>query len=420
MQLLLTMIKNNIKLTIIMKNEKLLKITVIFAFILQLIFSCSIGNETEDYVSDQKYFVELSMAKEIAGRIPFETRKGSIAYKGKNSNSAKKTIKTIHEIKNDKGKTSFYVINYDEGGFLLLSADRRTQPILRFSDYGNFEINELAYPSGLKFWMKDTKKQITDIQNSNIEQSETNKLAWEKAEISFSISNDEISSKPIDPLPDCYEHEVTTTVEPLLNSIWHQDGVFNDAIPSIICNGVSIEPLAGCGPIAMAQVMRYYERPTNYNWSLMSLTTGTTTTANFIKDIHDAIWIEDSNYPIYNCNRETGVSASVVVDVLKNQFNYTYASLANFNSDIIESQLLRNRPVIIAGQNGATGLGHMWVCDGFSQTTYYFDNCSGVVESPFFHMNWGYWNGTYNGYYLSTNLNPGNANYSNNKKMITI
>jgi hypothetical protein len=141
------------------------------------VFSCTQDNEHENSnVLSQENFVELSQVKEIVSGISFTN-------KCKSSNNddvtiTTKNVESIHEIMNEKGKTSFYVINYIEGGFVILSADKRTKPILAFSEENNFVVDENSYSPELKFWIKDAKKQITYIQNSNIEQSETEKLAW--------------------------------------------------------------------------------------------------------------------------------------------------------------------------------------------------------------------------------------------------
>jgi len=73
---------------------------------------------------------------------------------------------------------SFYIINYNEGGFVLLSADKRAQPIIGFPENDNFLVDFESMPEGLQFWIDDTKKQITDIQNSDLKQSEKDKNAW--------------------------------------------------------------------------------------------------------------------------------------------------------------------------------------------------------------------------------------------------
>lgn len=307
-------------------------------------------------------------------------------------------------------------LNYVEGGFVILSADKRTEPILGFSEDNKFIIDENSHPPGLKFWINDAKSQITEIQNSNIEQSEKEKVAWEKVQTSGIIKTSKTSAK--EPPIECYEHTEINTNGPLMSSNWHQTGGFNDALPFITCNGTNFQVLAGCVPIAMGQVMRYYEYPDSYDWTLMPLTSwgATTTTANFIADIHDAIGQIYSGQPMYDCDA-TGVSASANMgNVLKNQFNYSSASWAGYDRHVVESNIANyDRPVILSGDNGTTG--HMWVCDGYRRTIYHFDDCTGVHYLKF-HMNWGWLNGNNNGWYSFDNFNPGNTHYNNNKKMI--
>ena len=391
--------------------------SVFLIFTLLLMFSCSQDYETENTNIDlQENFVELSKAKDIAEEIYFENKTNTSSSNKRTSNkSTKRTIKNLNEIKNGKGKTSFYVINYNEGGFIILSADKRIEPIIGYSENSKFDTDEGLYPLGLKFWIEDTKKQITGIQNSNIEQSDVVKLAWEKVEHSLTSSNNSIFAKPIDPDPDCYEHEVTVTVGPLLYSTWGQLGGFNDALPFITCDGFPFQVFAGCVPIAMGQVMKYYEHPTNYTWTSMPWPSATATTANFISDIHDAIDNVYPDNPSYFCDG-TGVSTSANMgNVLKTEFDYSFADWGNYDYLTVKSNLDNNRPVILSGDNGVAG--HMWVCDGYTQTSYYFDDCTGIVYYPRFYMNWG-WDGNFNGYYAYYNFNPANTNFNNNKKMI--
>lgn len=399
-----------------MKKIKHTNWLVILIFISLFIFSCSKDNDLElTNISTQENFVELSLVKEIANNIPFTSKKESLKKSERNTSFETKTVESIHESKNKKGKTSFYIINYTEGGFVILSADKRTQPILGVSENTKFIIDENSYPPGLKFWLNDAKKQITDIQNSNIEQSERERIAWEKVQTKSIIKTSNFAAK--EPPIECYEHTETYTKGPLLSSNWHQTGTFNNSLPFITCNGANFQVLAGCVPIAMGQVMRYYEYPSNYDWASMPLTSwGTSiTTANFIADIHAGIDLMYSGQPMYNCDA-TGVSASANMgNVLKSQFNYSSASWSGYDRHVVESNIANfNRPVILSGDNGTTG--HMWVCDGYRRTVYLFDDCTGVHYLKF-HMNWG-WGGTYNGWYSFDNFNPGNTNYNNNKKMI--
>lgn len=398
-----------------MKNFKNNKQFVLL-FLLGIVFySCSKDeqSQTKAELQNNENFVELIQAKEIGGDIYFSSITTSAkANKSETVISSKRTIKTISEAKNDNGITSYYIINYNEGGFILLSADNRIQPILAYSEEGKFEIDETAYPEGLKFWMDDAKKQISEIQNSKIKQSSEDKIAWEK--IQYILTNQSLFSKE-DPI-DCYDHTETYTVGPFLNTKWQQEGGFNDALTYIGCGGYYRQVYAGCVPIAMAQVMKYYQYPTNYNWSLMPLTSATTTTANFIADIHTAINNVYNDSPVYSCAVTSVYPDKDMGYVLRSQFNYSSANYANYNSTTVRNNLTSGKPVILAGDNGISS-GHMWVCDGYRDTTFHFADCTGALYRHF-HMNWGWENGDNNGWFLYDNFNPNGTNYNSHKKMI--
>lgn len=397
-----------------MKKIKPTNQLVILILISIFLFSCSRDSEGDNEIENssisiQENFVGLSEAKDIAIGFSFPTKNKAINAKG--TISSTKTVENIHEMKNKNGKTSFYVINYKEGGFVLLSADNRTQPILAFSKDNKFVVDESQYPPGLKFWVDDAKKQIADIQNSNIVQSEKEKHLWEHVQIQNTLAN-----KRDDPVPPCYDHTEQHVKGPLLNSKWYQTGGFNDDLPYITCNGVQFQVYAGCVPIAMGQVMRYHQYPTSYNWSAMPTTYATSTTSSFIEDIHYAIDNVYNGEPFYDCDG-TGVSASANMgNVLKTQFNYTSANSANYNSSTVIGNIESNRPVLLSGFNNEN-IGHMWVCDGYLRIQYYFDDCTGAVNQ-YFHMNWGWLNGLYNDWYSFNNFNPGNTNYNNNRSMV--
>ena len=341
-------------------------------------------------------FVELSEVQKIAESLNFSTNKAKKKSISKN-NEQNKNVKEIKEIKNNSQKVNFYIINYVEGGFVLLSADKRTQPILGFSDKGNFSLEDKDIPEGLQFWVNDAKKQISDIQNSQIKQSKKEKKAWDEE--------------------GCTENTETITVGPLLNTTWHQQGGFNDALPYITCNSNPYQVLAGCVPIAMAQVMKYHEYPTSYNWSSMPNTYGTTTTANLISDLHTEISTMYGGSPnplSYSCTPSTGVSAGANMgSVLKNDFNYTTADWASYNYQTVKSDITYGKPVILSGSN--TSSGHMWVADGHKTITYTYEDCYSI-SYLYFNMNWG-WYGSSDGWFAFDNFNPNNT-YNNNKKMI--
>jgi len=102
-------------------------------------------------------------------------------------------------------------------------------------------------------------------------------------------------------------------------------------------------------------------------------------------------------------------------DVVKDQFGYSNAITDDYDYNTVESNIDNDRPVILSGFDATEG-GHSWVCDGYRQSNYYYEDCS-MVSLLHFHMVWGA--GITNvGWYVYNNFNPGNLSYNNDKSMI--
>lgn len=385
--------------------------TLLFFFLLLIIFSCSKDNESENLkINKQKNFIESALAKEIASEILFKTENNSPISKSTSTSLRKKNIEGINEVKNDQGNTVFYIINYKEKGYILLSADNREQPILAFSEDSQFVLDEDAKAFGLKSWIDNAKKEITRIQHSTSEQTQERKLQWKQ--VKNMLANNNIFSKI--PADQCYEHTTTVTKGPFLQSTWSQRDGFNSALKYIFCNGTNFQIDAGCVPIAMAQVMKYYQYPTNYNWSAMPFKDATLTTANFISDIHNAIDSEYPGSPVSDCYG-TGVSyRRDMATVLKNKFKYTSATTDFYNYLTVKANLEAGKPVLLSGFGNYGG--HMWVCDGYSSSNFYNSDCTGS-STLYFHMNWGWLDGKNNGYYAFNNFNPYIYSFNENIEM---
>jgi hypothetical protein len=147
----------------------------------------------------------------------------------------------------------------------------------------------------------------------------------------------------------------------------------------------------------------------------MPLTYATTTTANFIKTIHDKIGEVYSGQPFYDCAGTYVYSSADMGYILRTKFNYSFATQAAYNYSTVEVNIENNRPVILSGSNSTSG--HMWVCDGYRTDSYYFDDCTGI-DYLYFYMKWGQAAGQYNGWYSYNNFNPGGTNFNSNKTMI--
>lgn len=281
---------------------KKLKYSLSVFTLIILIFSCSQEDAiiTNNDALQNENFVPLEQANHIARKILFDDKLKTNRLTG-NSSKHTKTVKSTKEIKNTKGKTSFYVVNYKEGGFILLSADKRTFPILAHSNKNEFIVDESLYPEGLQLWINDTKQQITTVQNSTKKQTNQEKVAWKHVEHIIADTQKNINAKE----PGgggCREEVFVYSAGPLLDSsvAWEQRDDFNNSLPYISCNGTSFQVPVGCVPLAMGLIMRYHQHPTNYNWANMPWDNATNTTADFIADIHTAISNTYSNEPSYN------------------------------------------------------------------------------------------------------------------------
>jgi len=187
-------------------------------------------------------------------------------------------------------------------------------------------------------------------------------------------------------------------LEPLLGDIkYNQRYPFNKLFPYDINkdNGQKEQCLAGCGPIALAQVLSYYHHPI----TLKGKRAFTTKTGKkYRKDLSEyQIKWDGTEYDIANLIYACAISVSadmsptatssktvLLKEALVKYWGYShncrfmedyydYSKLAS-----IYNELDNNRPIIISDTK------HLFVCDGY--------------ENEYLHYNLG-WGGIYNGYY---------------------
>lgn len=373
-------------------------------------FSCSKKTDIENQIQpNQENFVSMDMVVDIAYNIKFPNMKKGSSLKSANKKT--KEVKKIDEVKNKNEVTAFYVVNYNEGGFLLISSDFRTSPIIGFSEKGSFDMDEANMPDGLRFWIKDAKKQFFEIQKSDIKPSAKEKIAWKL--VKESLISDVSSLKNI-PIDNCYDHTEVVTKGPLsTSSAWNQGANFNYFLPLITYEGINRHAYAGCVPIAMGQIMDYYEYPNLINWAYIP--TEKIPTSSLISDIWYNINEMYPGIPQYDCSA-TYVDASMIGPVLKDKYGFTSASYADYNSQTVKSNLWYNKPVILGALDQGGQGGHAWFCDGYKTVGYYWDDCTGI-EYLYFYMKWGLY-GDYDGWFGYDQFNPGIFNFTENKKMI--
>lgn len=316
------------------------------------------------------------------------------------------SIESINPINNENGESICYVINYKGGGFIIMSADNRIEPILAFSTTSTFELDITSLNSALIAWVDVVKKGVNDMRASDKPQSTEVAESWTSEAISYGIGipgnglpDDDPILPPIPPSRPCtcYTEQVTQ----LLSSPWHQGVPYNNNAPLVVDgSGQTVRAQAGCVAVAMGQVMAYHKYPNRYNWS------STNDIARLLRDAGDALGTK------YGPDA-SGADAHDISPSLVGQFGYKQADCADYDLTTVINNLKLHRPVILSGgSKGGSWLipiyenGHAWVCDGYKKliTCNQHNNASDSYVT-YLHMNWG-WGGYKDAYYRYDTWNP--------------
>lgn len=189
---------------------------------------------------------------------------------------------------------------------------------------------------------------------------------------------------------------------PLVKTKWGQEYPYNICAPTNDMNP-SMHMLVGCGPLAMGQIMKYYEYPTSgigehggvnfaeqtYDFSKMIEGHASESGAHEVAKLlnHSAVAC-DATYDWFG----TGSTASANIQAMCEHFGYSSQATLEFRMNktdeewdaLIYNELANHRPIIYAGYPEYEGDGHIFIVDGYND--------------GYYHVNWG-WNGKDDGYY---------------------
>lgn len=308
-------------------------------------------------------------------------------------------LRLTHTQNTPDGTPAVYVFNNVGGGFILIAADDRPDPVLGYSSEGSFTIGKDYAPH--KAFLANYALEMTP---SSALQRRLDKR--QRAPRRLPMTHD--------PLP--------ANVAPLLGGIrWDQGYPFYLECPRYN----NLPTVTGCVATAVAQIMRYWKHPAQgagqeayvtptlqipqevnfaehtYDWPAMLEYYGAggvmerqrKAVSTFIHDVGVALKMDYTS---------TGSAARSegIVEALTTHFGYDtgaqllygkYYSIPEW-ADILRRELADGRPLYLAGgpQNGVQ---HAFVCDGYE------------TEGSFFHINWG-WGGEANGLFKLTALVP--------------
>ena len=409
---------------------------VYFYLLVIILFSCNREDINTENLKDENY-ISLKENKSTADSLRSfilsdkkSTKKGTT----KTSNASSTVLEK--EIVGSDGTVVMRIFNYTDGGFIILAADRRANPVLAYSDENSFSSGIVAIAADA--WVNDTKLDIEDIKAKGSQGTNISDKLLKKAKYTGLLSGNIVSTiktkalggnvaKP--PPPKC--EDIDIVVGPLLTTSWSQEGGYNNYMPAMsctpsYCNG---KAFTGCVATAMAQVMRYHQYPQTFNYSIMpNSVSGYYDVSAGANEISRLMWrAADDVGSSYSC---TGTGAAANTNAISSTiktFGYSpSATASSFNYLTVQSEIQSNRPVILTGYSTKVGStysgGHCWVADGIHKLitcteTLPDGSTIGGVGYLWFHMNWG-WRGLNNGWFGYANADSGNGNYQYKRDMV--
>ncbi|WP_284446467.1 C10 family peptidase [Flavobacterium anhuiense] len=295
------------------KNQKMLSRLSYLAFASLMLFlnSCQSDGDSQAQTKVDSHLISQEDAIKLA-----ENLNSSGQISSQTSKSTSKKVGYAFTRFTKKKDAAFYILNYENGGFAIISADDRNTPVLAYSETSTFKNDTLNYPEGLKMWLEFQIKNVETIKIKNEALSVINKREWSPA--SKIVSNKKLTARVEPDDPTTCPPDQTETVGPLLSTTWGQNYGYNTLVP-LIC-GSSPAP-TGCVATAMAQVMKYYQKPASYNWANMPATYGTITTAGLMVDIGAAVSMS------YGCEGSAANSEQQIAQSFTVDFHYSNATV---------------------------------------------------------------------------------------------
>lgn len=305
--------------------------------------------------------------------------------------------------KHHKKNVSTYVVTFQRGGYVIVSGNDATIPILSYSPDGTYNSENL--PPAYEWWMSTYDEQVEVVH-------------LKKASNKKTIGKwDSISNKKFRP------RKRAAFDPPLITTHWGQSRN-NDPLDSSRCPGYNElvakdntdchcgKNKAGCVAVAMAQVMKYWQHPNTsriedqpYDWCNMppellstslNFVVERTAIAELMRDCGNAA---DMNYKD-DCSSIS--TPGKTLDALTSTFNYSNSANIKWKTwhsdatwrEFLKHELDNERPIIYGGGSIENG-GHTFICDAYGDR--------GDVN--FFHFNFG-WNGGYDDYFHIGSINP--------------
>ena len=304
--------------------------------------------------------------------------------------------------------TLMYVVNFaNNNGFVLVAADKRTEPIFAFVDEGNLDFEKLEDVDNemfLSFLDYAIATEFEDIENFKADENLTRATSkgW----------------------------SIRTKYLPILKTKWSQGGENNPNSYGKYCPN----KITGCTVTATAQILSHFQTIGHVNWSYNGM--GGSSTLHWDQIISDcekyngvltpANTPQSLNEVAHLCRYlgnafgtkykkgTTSVGENKAIDWFNKWGGLKASKLKKYDENPIINAIKNGNPVYGRGNSGRKKFlgitvkykgGHAWVYDG------YISAIKNGKQQNLIHCNWGWGSSiSYNGYYLSkvfdTNSGP--------------
>ncbi len=295
------------------------------------------------------------------------------------------------------GQKAYYVVQFAPQGWVLVSADDTTEPLIGYSAEGKYVLEN--QPESMTALLNCYVKRINDRRLVQTQKA----TGWETG-----------SSLPSKVAAKASKEKV----DALITVNWNQTGKYQKYCPK----NSSGQAIVGCVAVGMAQAMsvaQWPERPSGqysyndatfgtqyinydnepaYNWS--NILSG----ANDKDDVARLLWHCGVSVNMKYGIDGSGTQDAYIATALKRNFSYPnsvkYIKRSSYEGnweDLVYQELSEGRAVCLSGQDIANGYGHCFNLDGYDNGSY--------------HVNWG-WGGSNNGWYALNALKDNGYDYS--------
>lgn len=324
-------------------------------------------------------------------------------------------FRSTQETTNGEG---IYIVNFKNNrGYIILSENKKNEPIICACEQGNFNPSE-------------------EIRNPNLIPVLSNTATI----LEHNASPSSIDSRPYPDTTKDYTYaysqwKVVEEAGPLVQVHWHQGAPFNNKIDKI--DGQL--PPVGCVAVAVSQIMSFHGQP-DYDWSRIIEQTNNPYyiidpyTIEVLSTLHKDLGKAENLNMSYGLEG-SGADSGNVPRTFRN-YGYQCGDLISYDWDTIKKEITAGRPVFVRANafkhtTKTPGFlfwgdktkvsysgGHAWVLDGYrriSRSVAKINVHTRELERSFneyrvlVHCNFG-WGGTGDGYYLNkafdTNKGP--------------